>query len=79
MEVRELEEGDFFGEISILTGEPRTATVTTVTSCELLELDRPALNSIIETHPNVLEVLREFHKRRAESTIEAAIRGMQTN
>ena len=77
MEVRELEEGDFFGEIAILTGEARTATVTTVTSCELLELDRTALNSIIESHPNVLEVLREFHKRRAESTIEAAIRGMQ--
>ena len=31
----------------------------------------------IESHPNVLEVLREFHKRPAESTIEAAIRGVQ--
>lgn len=79
MEVRELNEGDFFGEISVLTGEPRTATVTTVTQCELLELDRATLKSIIDQHPHVLEVLKEFHKSRSESTIEAAIRGMQKN
>jgi cAMP-dependent protein kinase regulator len=78
VEVRELIEGDFFGEISVLTGQPRSATVTIASPCELLELDRGSLDSILAAHPHVQEVLEEFHSRRAESTIEAAIRTMQT-
>jgi len=76
IQVRELMEGDFFGEISILTGKPRTATITAASRCELLELDRPTLDSITATHPHVLDVLKEFHDQRAGSTLEAAIRGM---
>jgi len=37
-EVARLRDGDFFGEMSLLTGEPRTATVTATTDCRLLEL-----------------------------------------
>jgi cAMP-dependent protein kinase regulator len=77
VEVRQLSEGEFFGEISILTGQPRTATITTATPSELLELSRESLDSIIRTHPRVRQVLEEFHARRADSTIEAAIRGLQ--
>ena len=77
MEVRQLSEGDFFGEISILTGQPRTATVTTATPSELLELSLQSLDSIIQTHPRVKQVLEEFHARRADSTVEAAIRGFR--
>ena len=77
VQVRELMEGDFFGEISILTGKPRTATITAASRCELLELDRVSLDSIRATHPKVMEVLREFHDQRAGSTIEAAIRGLK--
>lgn len=76
LEVRQLKEGDFFGEISVLTGEPRSATITTQTPCELLELDRANLRGIVERHPRVREVLKEFHDQRADSTIEATIRGM---
>ena len=77
MEVRQLQDGDFFGEISILSGQPRTATITTATPTELLELDRQSLDSIIKIHPRVKDVLKEFHDRRADSTVEAAIRGMR--
>lgn len=76
LQVRELMEGDFFGEISILTGRPRSATITAASRCELLELDKPTLDSIAAAHPHVLEVLKEFHDQRAGSTLEAAIRGM---
>jgi cAMP-dependent protein kinase regulator len=78
VEVRELREGDFFGEISVLTGQPRSATITTATPCELLELDRESLDSILASHPKVKDVLDEFHTARADSTIEAAIRAMRT-
>lgn len=76
VEVRELREGDFFGEISILSGKPRTATITAVTPCEWLELDRQTLDTITSSHPKVRDVLQDFHDQRKDSTIEAAIRGM---
>ena len=75
VEVRQLKEGDFFGEISVLSGRPRTATVTTATPCELLELPRASLVPIIKTHPNVKKVLEEFFVKRADSSDESAARG----
>jgi len=61
----DLKEGAFFGEVSILTGHPRMASVVALTRCELLELDRPTLDEITKTHPRVWDVLREFAKQRA--------------
>ncbi len=65
-------DGDFFGEISILTGGPRTATVTAVTPLDVLELDKATLDQITETHPRVREVLQEFYSQRARHTAETA-------
>lgn len=72
--VREMGEGDFFGEVSILTGMPRSATITAATPLELLELDAPTLDSIAERHPHVLTVLRELCESRAGSVEEIRIR-----
>ena len=74
VKVHELAEGSFFGEISILTGRPRTATLTAATSCEVLELDKATLDGITRSHPHVLEVLKRFHEARAQDTVEAIIR-----
>ena len=64
-QVGDLKEGAFFGEISILTGQPRMASIVALTRCELLELDRPTLDEIAKTHPHVWDVLREFAGKRA--------------
>jgi CRP-like cAMP-binding protein len=61
----ELTEGAFFGEGSILTGQPRAASVVAWSACELLELDRATLDSIVATHPHVLDVLKEFGAKRS--------------
>jgi len=61
----DLKEGAFFGEMSILTGQPRMASVVALTRCELLELDRSTLDEITTTHPHVWDVLREFADKRA--------------
>jgi hypothetical protein len=74
--VRVLEEGTFFGEISVLTGKPRTATVVAATRCELLELDRTALDSITANHPRVRGVIEEARKARSGSEEEAQVRGI---
>jgi hypothetical protein len=62
--VREMDEGQFFGEISILTGGERTATITAKTRCELLELDRATLDDIAQRRPRVREVMNAFCRQR---------------
>lgn len=71
MKVQEFEEGDFFGEIAVLTGKPRTATLTAAVDCECLVLNRATLDEITKTHPGVREVLKKFQKERALSTVQA--------
>ena len=72
--VREMGEGSFFGEISILSGAPRTATVTAATHCDVLELDRATLDEIAERHPGVWPVLVQFAEQRSGSREEERIR-----
>lgn len=72
-----LREGDFFGEIALLTGKPRTATIITNTDTELLELTRADYENIVTRYPRVKEVMTEFHEQRAYKTIEAMIQKMQ--
>jgi hypothetical protein len=77
VQARRLEEGDFFGEISVLSGAPRSATVTAASRCELLELDKPTLDRIAEGHPHVRQVLQEFYDRRKDNTLETLSRSMR--
>jgi hypothetical protein len=62
--VKDLAEGSFFGEAAIITGQPRMATITAATHCELLELDRGTLDAISISHPHVQEVLQQFYEER---------------
>ncbi|HPC82856.1 MAG TPA: cyclic nucleotide-binding domain-containing protein [Thermoanaerobaculaceae bacterium] len=76
-QVRLLDEGEFFGEISLVTGQPRTATIVAATPCELLELHQGSLRVIGEKHPQVSLVIRDFCDRRLGSREETAARGEQ--
>jgi CRP-like cAMP-binding protein len=66
-----LDEGSFFGEISTLSGRPRTATIVAASDCELLELDKPNLERIIDIHPRVKEILEEVYLMRSGDTARA--------
>jgi hypothetical protein len=74
-QIRTLQEGEFFGEVSLVTGQPRSATVTAAAPCELLELDQATLKAIAADHPQVPLVIREICDRRAGSSEELAARG----
>ena len=74
IELCELNEGAFFGEMSALSGRPRTATVTAGARCELLELDRTALEAIAAVHPRIRQVLEEHYIERASSPDAERIR-----
>jgi cAMP-dependent protein kinase regulator len=72
-----LGEGDFFGEVSMLTGKPRTATITASQRTELLRLDKKKLDTALAKYPGIRKVLDDFYKRRAEHTVEAMIESMK--
>ncbi len=74
-QIRILGEGEFFGEISLLSGKPRSATITAATPAEILELDRRTLDAIVVKHPQVPKVIREVSARRAMSPEEVRARG----
>ena len=48
-EVSTLKPGDFFGEIGLLTGTPRNATVRATAPAEVLELDAEGFRELIES------------------------------
>ncbi len=74
--VRDMAEGSFFGELSVLSGRPRSATVTCATRCELLELDRSALAAILAAHPRVQQVIERAAAERSGSEQEMRARGL---
>lgn len=74
-----LGEGEFFGEGSLLTGKPRTATIVTNTICELLELTRHDYQNIVSKYPNVKKVLEDFHLQRAYKTVDALVQSFREN
>jgi CRP-like cAMP-binding protein len=51
--VHRLQPGEFFGEISLLDGGPRTATVVAETPMLMLTLARSAFRELIEVEPRV--------------------------
>ena len=44
----QLSNGDFFGEMALLSDEPRNATVTAVSTCKTLNLTREAFEQLLE-------------------------------
>lgn len=45
--------GDFFGEMALLDGGPRTATVTAVTDMDVLVLDAREFSSLLTASPSI--------------------------
>lgn len=68
--------GGIFGELSLLDGGPRSATVRAVSDCVLLALERDAFHAFLRQRPDVaIDVLQILGARQRAST--AALRGMK--
>ena len=59
-----LERGDFFGEMSLMDGEPRSASVRTVTDATLLVIHRESFLSLLRKSPEIaMALMSELCKR----------------
>jgi CRP/FNR family cyclic AMP-dependent transcriptional regulator len=56
-ELAELGPGDYFGEISLMDGGPRTATVTALTPVTIEVVERRDFDSLLETVPGLAQRL----------------------
>lgn len=65
-EVARVGPGGFFGEMSLLTGAPRTATVKTVVDSELFEITADAFRQFVLANPTAVEDIGVAVARRAE-------------
>src|SRR3954447_1806079 len=67
--IRELADGDFFGEIALVTDHPRTATVTSATDIRLLVLTASGFRELLRQSPEIQsKVLRALADRLAAET-----------
>ncbi len=58
--VNHLKENDFFGEMSLLTGQPRSATVVAEEETEVLQISKSALKPIFESNPELVRAIGEI-------------------
>ena len=69
--VDDLEPGDFFGEMCLLTGCPRTATIIAQTDVVVFEIDHEAVNALLAGRPEIAHHLAETVARRQKQLEDA--------
>jgi len=58
--VSQMVSGQFFGEVALLTGEPRTATIVAVTEVLLYEVTRDHLMELLHNRPEIAEQMSKI-------------------
>ena len=64
-----LHAGDYFGEIALLTDQPRTATVIATNTCQLLMLRVKDFRQLMETHADLRETISQIASERQASIL----------
>ncbi|HXF93859.1 MAG TPA: mechanosensitive ion channel family protein [Nitrospiraceae bacterium] len=69
--VATLQKGQFFGEMSLLTGEPRTATVVARTPLRVVAVGKQGLSRVAQEDGRVIDLIGEVVARRQLATAVA--------
>ena len=78
-EVGRIKACNFFGEMSLMTGTPRVATVVALTDVECWRLDRDAFREILQRRPQIAEKIAGVLAARQFSLDEARTEIQQTD
>lgn len=62
--INHLKANEFFGEMSLLTGQPRSATVIAEEETEVLQIKKTALKPLFENNPALMESICEIVEER---------------
>lgn len=62
--VAEMREGDFFGEMALLSDAPRLATVVAEVPTVVLRLSRAHVDALVRAHPQIGAAIARFHQDR---------------
>jgi small-conductance mechanosensitive channel/CRP-like cAMP-binding protein len=73
-----LEPGEFAGEMSLLTGEPRTATISAATEALVYEVTRDHLMPILASRPALFEAISQIAARRRLTSADTLGRAATT-
>ena len=66
--IENMESGSFFGELALLDSVRRTASVKTLTYCELFVLEKSDFSQVMADYPNFADKIEEIaEKRRQEN------------
>jgi small-conductance mechanosensitive channel/CRP-like cAMP-binding protein len=68
VEVARLQPGSYFGEMSLLAGDARSATCVAVEDSELLCLDRETFGVLLQENPPVAQAMSDILAERAQAT-----------
>jgi len=68
IQVATLRAGDCFGEMSLLTGEPRSATVRADGDCYVMEIGKPVMGKVLSEAPSCMEQLSQLLAQRRMET-----------
>src|SRR5467141_2213546 len=68
IQVATLGAGDCFGEMSVLTGEPRSATVRADGDCYVMEIGKPVMAEVLSGAPSCMEQLSQLLAQRKMET-----------
>jgi len=68
IQVATLRAGDCFGEMSLLTGEPRSATVRADGDCYVMEIGKPVMGRVLSEAPTCMEQLSQLLAQRRMET-----------
>lgn len=69
-QVATLGKGSFFGEMAVITSQPRSATVTAVGDLDVLRFDKGPVEEILKDYPKVRQLLAKLGLIRSEDTLQ---------
>jgi small-conductance mechanosensitive channel/CRP-like cAMP-binding protein len=64
--INTLRANDFFGEMSLLTGQPRTATVIAEEETEVIQIKKTAIRPLFEVNPDLMQAICNLIEERRQ-------------